>query len=226
MYSCDAGNLNNMGLQNREVGNYITIYQGKFSQNVPEGVEGSVTRVNKNGKTVHEKYYDSFTGKLVGIKTQDGAYGKNWVFSFKDNEEVYNLQLGYSNNYAVSIIKMLPNIDLTQEMKVSPKSEEKDGKTQTSLFINQNGVAIKHAFTKDKPNGIPQWEQITVKGVPTWDNTKQMLFLENMVMTQIVPKLEGVPQQVSNTPHEPTADEQYDNFNAPAGDINPDDVLF
>ncbi len=144
-----------MGLQNYERGNYITIYQGKFTQNVKEGTQGAITRVNKNGKTVHEKYYDSFTGKLVGIKTQDGAYGKNWVFSFKDKEDVYLLQLGYSNNYAVSILKMLPNINLDLEMKVSPKSEEKDGKTQTSLFINQNGNPVKHAYTKDKPNGIP-----------------------------------------------------------------------
>ncbi len=217
-----------MGLQNYERGNYITIYQGKFTQNVKEGTQGAVTRVNKNGKTVHEKYYDSFTGKLVGIKTQDGAYGKNWVFSFKDQEDVYLLQLGYSNNYAVSILKMLPNVNLDIEMKVSPKSEEKDGKTQTSLFINQQGTPIKHAYTKDNPNGIPQWEQITVKGVPTWDNTKQMLFLENMVNTTIVPKL---PKQVEvEAPVKSKADKDFEDIGKtieyPAEEINPDDVAF
>ncbi len=217
-----------MGLSNYEKGNYISIYQGKFSQSVPEGFPGSVTRTNKNGRVVHEKYYDSFTGKLVGIKTQEGPYGKNWMFSFKDHEDVYNLQLGYSNNYAVSILKMLPNIDLTKEMKVSPKSETVGDKTQTSLFINQNGNPIKHAFTKDNPNGIPQWEQITVKGVPTWDNTKQMLFLENLVMTQIVPELLIEPNaQAYVNPHAPVdVNQQYDNFNAPAGDINVEDVPF
>lgn len=213
-----------MGLQNYERGNYITIFNGKFTQSVPEGTPGAVTRVNKNGKTVHEKYYDSFVGKLIGIKTQEGAYGKNWLFSFKDKDEVYNLQLGYSNNYAVSILKMLPNIDLAKEMKVSPKSEEKDGKTQTSLFINQNGNPIKHAFTKDTPNGIPQWEQITVKGVPTWDNTKQMLFLENLALTKIAPNLEGVP--VTSPASGQSIDEQYDNYGKSEAEINPDDVSF
>lgn len=210
-----------MGLQNYERGNYITIYQGRFTQSVPEGTPGAVSRTNKNGKVVHEKYYDSFVGKLVGIKTQDGAYGKNWMFSFKDKEDVYILQLGYSNNYAVSILKMLPNINLAEEMKVSPRSEEKDGKTQTSLFINQNGVAIKHAFTKDHPNGIPQWEQIIVKGIPTWDNTKQMLFLENLVMTQIVPHLEGAPITA-----EDKASQDFDAIGQTQGEINPDDVPF
>ncbi len=216
-----------MGLQNYDKGNYITIYQGKFSQSVPENTPGAVTRTNKNGKVVHEKYYDNFTGKLIGIKTQDSPFGKNWVFSFKDKEDIYLLQLGYSNNYAVSILKMLPNIDLSKEMKVSPKSEEKDGKTQTSLFINQDGTPVKHAFTKDTPNGIPQWEQITVKGIPTWDNTKQMLFLENLVMTQIVPKLEGA--SAYENPHAPVvtgSQEDFDNFGAPAGEINPEDVPF
>ncbi len=206
-----------MGLQNYERGNYITIYQGKFTQSVPEGTPGSTSRVNKNGKTVYERSYDSFTGKLVGIKTQDGAYSKNWLFSFKDKEDVYLLQLGYSNNYAVNILKMLPNINLDVEMKVSPKSEEKDGKIQTSLFINQDGVPVKHAFTKENPNGIPQWEQITVKGVPTWDNTKQMLFLENMVMTQIVPKLEGTPA---------TTEQSVGAINDLENEINPDDIPF
>ena len=214
-----------MGLQNYEGGKYITIYNGKLTQRVQEDTQGAVSRVNKNNKTVFEKYYDAFTGKLVGIKTQEGEYGKNWLFSFKDKEDVYNLQLGYSNNYAVNLIKMLPNVDLSKEMKVSPKSEVKDGKTQTTLFINQDGKPVKHAYTKDNPNGIPQWEQITVKGVKVWDNTKQMLFLENMVMTEIVPKLEGVP--VNENKGGQTAQDDYDTLGTPENnEINPDDVAF
>ena len=92
-----------MGLQNYEGGKFITILGGKFCQRVDKNVEGSVERVNKEGKTVFEKYYDAFTGKLVGIKTQDGAYGKNWLFSFRDKEDTYNLQLGYGNGYAVAL---------------------------------------------------------------------------------------------------------------------------
>ncbi len=214
-----------MGFQNHQGGKYTTIYQGKFSESVPENTTGSTTRVNKNGKTVHEMYHDSFTGKLVGIKTQDGAYGKNWLFSFKDKEETYNLQLGYSNNYAVSILKMLPNIDLSKEMKVSPKSEEKDGKIQTSLFINQDGKPVKHAFTKDNPNGIPQWEQITVKGVPTWDSTKQLLFLENMVMTKIVPQLEALNGKAPVSTEATTAKE-VSAFDKPEEETATEDVPF
>ena len=80
-----------MGLENRAGGNYITILAGKFCQKVEEGTEGATTRVNKIGNTVHEKYYTSFTGKLIDIKTQDGTYGKTWNFVFQDGKDPYTL---------------------------------------------------------------------------------------------------------------------------------------
>lgn len=181
-----------MGLQNREAGNFITILGGKFSIRVPEGTKDSKERVNKLGKTVHEKFYDSFTAKLVGIKTQESPYGKNWLFAFKDGAEVYNLQLSYSNSFATAFLKMLPNIDVTKEMKLQPVAKEVDGKMKSSLFVSQEGVTIKHAYTKDKPNGLPQMEQISVKGQLVWDDTKRLEFLHAMVDKDILPKL---PQQ-------------------------------
>ena len=129
-----------MGLDQRQAGNYITILGGKLCQRVPAGTEGAVTRVNKIGNTVHEKFYTSFTGKLIDIKVQDGTYGKTWNLSFVDKEEIYILQLSYSNSFATAFLKMLPNIDLTKELKLSPSVKEVDGKNKSSLFINQDGV--------------------------------------------------------------------------------------
>lgn len=187
-----------MGLDNREGGKFITILNGKFCQRVADNTEGAIARVNKLGKTVYEKFYDSFTAKLVGIRTQDGgAYGKNWLFDFQDQKDVYHLQLSYSNSFATAFLKMLPNIDLTKEMKLSPSVKEVDGKNKSSLFVNQDNVAIKHAFTKDKPNGLPQMEQVQVKGQLVWDDTKRLAFLEEMVKTQILPKL---PKQQTAQP--------------------------
>jgi hypothetical protein len=185
-----------MALENREGGQYITILNGKFCQRVSETTPGAIQRVNKLGKTVFEKFYDNFVAKLVGIKTQDSPYGKNWVFDFQDKGEVYHLQLSYSNSFATAFLKMLPNIDVTKEMKLSPSVKEVDGKNKSSLFVNQDGNAIKHAYTKDAPNGMPDMEQITVKGQPVWDDTKRINFLYDMVQEKILPKLpkqESVP---------------------------------
>lgn len=214
-----------MGLENREGGKYITILGGKFSQRVAENTPGATQRTNKLGKVVFEKYYDSFTGKLVGIRTQDGnGYGKNWVFDFQDGGEVYHLQLSYSNSFATAFLKMLPNVDLTKEMKVSPSVKEVDGKNKSSLFINQDGVAIKHAYTKDAPNGMPDMEQVTVKGELVWDDTKRLEFLHNMVVTTIVPKLpnkETVSNVVDTVDKPESLEEFADGFKAPDGEDEP-----
>lgn len=153
-----------MGLGNHEGGKFITIFNGKFTQRVPESTEGAIQRTNKENKVVFEKYYDNFTGKLVGIQTKDSSYGKQWVFSFKDQLEVYNLALSYSSGFASAFLKMLPNIDVSKEMLVSPSVQEVDGKKKSSLFVKQDGVWIKSAYTKDNPNGLPQWEQKQIKG--------------------------------------------------------------
>ena len=206
-------------LENRAEGNYITILGGKFCQRVQEGTEGAITRVNKINNTVHEKFYDSFTGKLESIQVKDGNYGKTWNFGFRDQEELYILQLSYSNSFSTAFLKILPNIDLTQEMKVSPSMKEVDGKNKSSLFVNQNGVALKHAYTRDNPNGMPDMEQVTVKGELVWDDTKRMEFLHNMVNTLILPKLEAVPQSTTGEAVAPVEAK-------PANDINPDEIAF
>jgi len=180
-----------MGLQNYEGGNWITIFEGKFTQKAKEGAEGASSRVNKNDKTVWEKSYDSFTAKLVGIKTMDGAYGKSWVFDFQDAEEIYHLRLSYSSGYAQAFLKMLPNIDVKKEMRLQPQMTIVDGKPKTALFVNQDSKPIKHAFTKENPNGLPPWEQVTVNGVKVWDSSVQLEFLYNIAMTAIVPNLDA-----------------------------------
>ena len=223
-----------MGLENSTQGRFITILGGKFCQRVPEGTEGAIQRTNKIGKVVFEKFYDFFVGKLVGIKTQEGPYGKNWVFSFRDNADTYHLQLSYSNSFATAFLKMLPNVDLTKEMKVSPSVKEVDGKNKSTLFINQvnaTGVMapIKHAYTKDNKNGLPDMEPVVVKGVQVWDDTKRLAFLQAMVERDILPKLHIEGKAVSGV-GTPTGFGDFDDVTAKApatpAEVEPDEIGF
>jgi len=209
-----------MGFETRSEGRYFTILGGKFCQRVGEKTEGAIPRINKLGKQVFEKFYDSFTGQLVNIKVQDGnGYGKNWIFVFKDGEDVWNLQLGYSNSYATNILKMLPNIDINKPFKLSPQVKEVDGKSKSSLFINQGEQHIKHAYTRENPNGMPDLEQVVVKGDTVWDDTKRLIFLQEMVNRDILPKLskEAIP----------ASEGSIDEVSVGTGEaINPDDIPF
>lgn len=178
-----------MGLENREGGKYITILNGKFAVRVPEGTAGAIQRVNKLGNTVYEKFYDSFTAKLVNIRTRDSQYGKNWEFDFRDEGEVWTLQLSYSNSFAKNLLKILPNADVTKEMKLQPAQKVEDGKTKSSLFVSQDGVTLKHAHTRTNPNGMPEMKEVMVKGQKVLDDTDQVEFLRAMVERDILPKL-------------------------------------
>lgn len=206
-----------MGLENRAEGKYITIYNGKFCQRVDRGTEGGVERINKLGNTVFEKFYDKFTAKLVSIKINDGTYGKSWHFGFRDKGDLYILQLNYSNNFAQNLLKMLPNLDLSKEMTITPQVKEVDGKNKSSLFINQDNVSIKHAYTKDNPNGLPPMIEKIVKGQKIWDDTDRLEFLQKMVETEIIPKLEKIA---------PTPEYDLPSSEDKEEEINPDDVPF
>ena len=208
-----------MGFHNREAGKFVTIFGGKFSEKADANTPGAVARTNKLGKIVHEIYHDSFTGKLQSIKVKDGEYGKQWVFGFKDSKDTYLLQLPYSNSYAKNILKMLPNADISKEMRLTPQVKLVDGQNRSSLFINQGEASLKHAYTRENPNGMPPMEELTVKGSKVWDDTKQMEFLEKMVMEDIVPRLEWSDSILENEPAKDVAA-------APTDESNPEDVPF
>ena len=209
-----------MGLENRTGGNYITILQGKFCQRVAEGTPGAIERTNKIGNVVNEKFYTSFTGRLIDIKVQDGTYGKTWNFIFKDKKDPYTLQLSYSNSFATAILKMLPNVDLTKEMKLSPSVKEVDGKNKSSLFINQDDKPLKHAYTREVPNGMPDMEQITVNGTKVWDDTKRLVFLQKMIDKTILPALDKIRES------EPEEEEFMPQVELETEEVNLDDVPF
>ncbi len=71
---------------------------------------------------------------------------------------------------------------------------------RSSLFVSQDGIPLKHAYTREKPNGMPDMEQITVKGTLMWDDTKRIAFLHEMVTTTILPKLATTAPQAPAAP--------------------------
>lgn len=198
------------GLENITRGNYISILQGKFVQRVQDGTEGAVTRVNKVGKTVHEKFYDRFTGLLTDIKIKESTdYGKTWEFVFDVNGNNFILQLPYSGSFSSQFLKMLPNVDLEKPVTLTPVIKEEDGKPKSTLFVNQGDVTIKHAYTRSIPNGMPELKKIMVKGQEVWDDSDVLIFLTNMVNETILPKL-GKAKIQSDVPQTVNTEEKSD----------------
>jgi len=184
-----------MGLQsNQGSGVFLSISNGKLVRQFKSPTEHSVSRINKAGKEVHEEFYDSLIGQIKDLKTKESEYGKFWVITVTDGSINYMLEMKYSSGYSVSFLKALPNVDLKKPVTLSPKLYIDGDKKSSVLFINQNGAAIKHFFTKENPNGMPPLEKIKVKGVETWDDTKRMEFLEDFVKSHILSNISSLPE--------------------------------
>lgn len=190
---------------------FYSIFNGKICRQFSAPTEASVERTNKNGKVVHEEYYDYITGRITDITVKDppadrADYGRQWVIKLEDEGGTSVLQMNYSSGYSAAFLKILPNVDFSHEVKIVPKQTVGEGdKKKSSLFIMQHGAALKHAFTKENPGDLPQLTQKKVKGKMTWDDSEMMEYLENMVKNEIVPKIKSVPVEA---PGETPAEEQ------------------
>jgi hypothetical protein len=168
---------------------FLQIANGKIVRQVKTKQENSVSRVNKLGREVHELFYDSITGVISDVTTRESEYGKSWVVSIKSEGKLYKLEFNYSSGYATTFLKALPNVDFTGTVTLSPKLIIDGDKKKSVLFISQEGKGLKHFFTKDNPNGMPDLKKIKIKGKESWDDSDRMEFLEEYVKQNIVPLL-------------------------------------
>jgi len=168
---------------------FYSISNGKICRQFATPTANSVSRLNMNGKTVNEEFYDYIDGVIVDIATRESGYGKEWNITLDDNGQKQMLQMNYSGGYAAAFLKTLPNVNLDLKVKLTPKLTIEGDKKRTTLFVNQHGVALKHFYTKDAPNGLPRLKEVKVKGKTAWDDSDMMEFLESMINTSIKPKL-------------------------------------
>lgn len=177
-----------MGAGNSNHATYYNISEGKICRQVQSPTAKSKTRENKNGKTVHEEFYDFLEGYITDIRSKDSDFGKRWLVTMKDEDGEYILQMPYSSGYSQAFLKVLPNADLDVKVKITPKLTIEGDKKKTALFVNQDGKALKHYYTKDNPNGLPSLKKIKIKGKEQWDDSEIMEFLEEMVKRDIAPQ--------------------------------------
>lgn len=170
-------------------GIYLSIQSGKIAHRIAEATETSKQRTLESGKVIHEELYDSLEGRITNIVFKDGEYGTQLIITVDNDGQVGNLQMPLSSTPASGFLKALPNVDPATAVNFSPKMEEKDGKRKTTLFVNQNGKAVKWYWTKDNPGDLPPLKKIKVKGKETWDDSDQIDYLKAYVNNEFLPKL-------------------------------------
>jgi hypothetical protein len=158
-----------MGLENGTQGNttYLNIKEGKLvygpkdAKQTCEAVKGTITKVD----FVMEEYNNTPSEKAK-ITIVDGA-------------ERFLLQMNVDSGYFRGFCNALRNGNPTEVVRVKPNYKEVDGKKSSTCFVEQNGKALKHAFTKDHPGDLPPVEKVTFKGKDAYDGTKQQIYWKN-----------------------------------------------
>lgn len=188
---------------------------------------GKFTYVNiKKGKLYVKRdnevlSFDNIEGYLVGLEIRDDEYqGKKYKKLCLDivyENDRFQLQMKLDSGYGQAFCRMSPNIDLKQLLKITPTYQEVDGKGRAGMFINQNGAALKWAWTKDNPGNLPMLEKVEFKGETHWDNTKQQEYFINVLMTSIRPNL--VHEAVAGPAHQFTDIPAASDINEPIDDL-------
>ena len=175
-----------MGLtKHTDGGTFLTVMDGSLVQSHKEPKEGrTTTRVNKNGKTVHEEKFDVIEGLLVSLKTKDHeTYGKQYILGVQDGEDLFYINISQNSGSAVRFLKALPNVDLSKRVKLMPWSmadKVNPAKKIQGITMWQDGEKILPYYTKEEPNGLPEMKKVKIKGKDTYDSFEMDVFLEAM----------------------------------------------
>lgn len=195
------------GLIEKSSGNnaYLYLYKGVITQKVKPGTEGASQRENKRGDVVFEKQYGGIAGYLTDIKRKesefDGIKQFSWQFviSYSEGDEKKNfiLEMPETSRVCDQIMKRLPNVDFAREieLRTGEGTDKETGKPFQWAAIEQGGVKIAPAFTKDDPKGMPPLQQAKIRGQVVWDNSDQLAFFEKMINEEILPKIKSVPEK-------------------------------
>lgn len=181
-----------MGAGNFTKTRYVDIKKGKMSiyagkENPPieyDYIEGNISKV--------DVVVEEFKGKK-----------KEMIHVFIKGDENFRLKIQLNSGNGRTFCQQLPNVDPSLPVRFQAKYEEKEGFKNSTLFLGQNGQAVKWAHTKKDPNGMPEKKEATINGEKVFDRTEQMNFFKKIIENFKSPE-NGIPTKGTNigTPQE------------------------
>ena len=186
---------------------YFTISDGKCRIRLKEPQEGCVTRVTKDGNTVHEFVHDQFVGKLQSASVVDTDYGKQWKLVFADAKDTYVLSLKYTSGYAKTLVMALcsPKFDPRMPITVKPYSfspKDNQNKTIIGCTVTQFDQKLERPYCSPRdpePAGrqlLPDLEVMQVRGETIYDDTKQLEFIKAEFEAKVIARLTTTTPQI------------------------------
>ena len=153
-----------MGLNSRTGGGaiHLSVINGSLMQKSDEKNPLAVAREyedkNGNKKTKHELVYDGVSGRITDMKFRDGDFGEQFTLVIQDGEDKFEIHMPTSGKYFADFGKKIPNVNLSEDVEVTPYSFEGDnGRPLQGMTIRQSGEKLTSYFWDGKKsiNGIP-----------------------------------------------------------------------
>lgn len=130
---------------------------------------------------------ESLGGIIVGFTLKTETFNKEEIeklnIDIKDpaDGKVYTLGLNFDSSYATTGLGFLSNADLSKPVELCP-SLKKDGEKEIrTLFVRQNGEAVKSGTSKDSGNPSPMMKKVKISGKVKWDKTDFLEFYRELV---------------------------------------------
>lgn len=140
--------------------------------------EGQLYTKEKAG--AEPEFFGSLSGSIVKIDFKEDEYqGKKFeicAVTIVDKGERFLLQMRTDSGYFRGFCNSLRTGDATLPVTLIPSSKKENDKPKTTIFVNQNGKSLKHAFVKDNMGDLPPVESREWKGNIEWDGTAQIAY--------------------------------------------------
>lgn len=139
--------------------NYLQLEfgSGNFFQWSGSEKQGFEKHVSTKGKESYRKYFkDGITGVLESVNVRETDFGEQLSMTVKDGEEIYYLpvnifdqQKHVDNNYAESLIKLLPQLNKGSQVTVRGYNfkPEDSQYSKIGISITQDGEKLKSKIT-------------------------------------------------------------------------------
>lgn len=188
---------------------YFTISDGKCRIRLKEATEGCITRVTKDGNTVHEYVHDQFVGKLQSASVVDTDFGKQWKLVFADASGNYVLSLKYTSGYAKTLVMALCNAKFDPRMPITIKPysfapKDNPNKTIIGCTVTQFDQKLERPYCSPRdpePAGrqlLPDLEVMQVRGETIYDDTKQLEFIRSEFEAKVIARLTATPTPIQS----------------------------
>lgn len=141
-----------------------------------------IKRINKNNVNVEEVEFDSIMGHIKDFyfkQLESKAWKFNIYMTYQDEEAL--ISFTFDDGFVFDFLNRYCTCDQSALFQVSLFTPEDEGKVKHFFMLKYSGDGglLQKKFTKDNPQGMPEWEQKPgkVPGELEWDNSKSMRFL-------------------------------------------------